>query len=81
MIKEAREEFIKDIVDFSWEVFCDKTKCGFPKFKSYSEMHDSFLKTIRHKDNTVLVCYKNGKIIGTLNLLVIKDKKYLVEFL
>lgn len=77
MIKEAREEFIEDIVNFSWEIFCDKTKCGFPKFKCYGEMYDIFLKAIRDKDNKILVCYKDGQIIGTLNLLVIKDKKYL----
>lgn len=77
MIIEAREEFIEDVVEFSWEVFCDKTKCGFPKFKSYNEMYDSFFKAIKDKDNKVLVCYENKEIIGTINLLVIKDDKYL----
>lgn len=77
MIVEAKEEFIEDIVNFSWEIFSDKTKCGFPKFKSYSEMYNTFLKAIRDKYNKVLVYYENGEIMGTLNLLVVKDKKYL----
>lgn len=77
MIVEAREEFIDDIVDCSWKLFCDKTKCGFPKFKSYNEMYDTFLKSIRDIDNKVLVYYENSEIIGVLNLMVVKEKKYL----
>lgn len=77
MIIEISEEFLEDIVKFSWELSCKRNKCNFPKFKSYNEMYDVFLKALRDKDDKVLVCYENGEIVGTLNLLVEKDKNYL----
>lgn len=77
MVIEIGEELLEDVVKFAWELSCNRNKCGFPKFKSYNEMYDAFLKDVRHKDNKVLVCYEKKEIVGVLNLCVIKDNNYL----
>lgn len=75
MVIEAKIESIKEIVNFSWELTCCKDRCNFPKFKSYEDMYNSFLKSIQN-GKQLIVCYENGKILGTLNLLIKNDHKY-----
>lgn len=76
MVIEAKIENIKEVVDFSWELACCKDRCNFPKFKSYEDMYNSFLKSIQN-GKRLLVCYENGKIVGTLNLLAINEHKFI----
>lgn len=77
MVKEISEEFLEEVVNFSWKLYCDRSKSSYPKFKSYKEMYNVFLASIHHKDDKVLVCYENEEIIGTLNLLVKKYDNYI----
>ncbi|MGL5749200.1 MAG: hypothetical protein ACRCXT_01640 [Paraclostridium sp.] len=77
MIREIEENLLEEVVKFSWVIFSHKENSGFPKYRSYEEMHKYFLRSGLHIDDKVLAYYEDGELIGVLNLFVDKDNKYL----
>lgn len=75
MIKEIGEDLLEKVVKLAWEI--SQAKNSFPKYESYDDMYNGFLKAIHHNEDKVLVCCENGEIIGVLNLFVETKNKFL----
>ncbi len=77
MIVEVKEEQLKEIANFSWKYYYNKNQCSFPKFKSYKEMYEIFLKSINNRERRLLACYEDGKILGSLNFILLEYDEFI----
>lgn len=77
MIIEVKEDFIDEVMTFAWEFASHQETCSFPKFKDFEDLKKVFLRSLKSKEDTVLVCIENEVLVGVLNLQVKKEDLYL----
>ncbi|MGL4737421.1 MAG: hypothetical protein ACRCW2_08220 [Cellulosilyticaceae bacterium] len=77
MIKSIDESMIGQVIDFTWPICqrCDLT--SYPIKKSKLDLETSLIQALKHPDDQVLGCFKEDRLIGSINLFVELKENYL----
>lgn len=77
MIIEIGYERLNEILDFSWETYCQKENSSYHRYESKEKLKEAFERTIEHLEDKLLACFENQKLVGVLKLMVERNNKYL----
>lgn len=77
MIIEITETKFHEVVQYCWEIAIDKTRYGFPRFETFQDLSNRFMRTLRHDEDKILAYYEDGSLCGVLNLFVENKENYL----
>lgn len=77
MIKSVDETKIVEIAKFAYRLNQTKEHCCSGYITDYEGMLSRFKKRIANPNDEVLVCYKDNKMVGSLNLIVTPSEKYI----
>ena len=81
MLRKAAEEEIRKYMDFSWRLSQDRRMSAFPTYtdglKTRQEFEEIALRSLRDKDNPVLLFENEGEVLGWIQYYVLPEDRYL----